>query len=97
MFRSQRKLIEVSRVPSRRLFNSSAAAAYLGIKKRKLYQLVHDRVLVPKLMGNRLMFTIEDLQKFVGSLPDWDYNHAGENPNSPEEEVGDEEEDEDLA
>jgi excisionase family DNA binding protein len=45
--------------------NSEQAAAYLGCKRQRIHELVHERRLTYRKDGSRLLFRPSDLERYV--------------------------------
>jgi hypothetical protein len=64
-------------VPNQRLFKMSAAAKYLGIHEQTLRKITDEGALRARLMRGCRVYTLEDLDAYIASLPEWYYD-AGE-------------------
>jgi len=62
-------------VPNQRLFGTKAAAQYLGIHEQTLRKLTDLGELSARKMGSRRVYALEDLDRYIESLPQW--YHAG--------------------
>ena len=67
------------RVPARRMFKTKAAAQYLGVHPQTLRRLTDDGKLKALNMDGKRVYTLEELDRYIGSLPEWYYG-AGERP-----------------
>jgi excisionase family DNA binding protein len=66
-------------VPNQRLFGTKAAARYLGLHEQTLRKLTDLGELPARKMGARRVYTLEDLDRYIDSLPGWyDANHGKE-------------------
>ena len=64
-------------VPLQRLYKVRAAAKYLGVHEQTLRKFTEEGLIAAPLMGNCRVYTLEDLEACVASLPRWYYG-AGE-------------------
>lgn len=71
------KTIALIQVPNQRLFGTKAAARYLGIHEQTLRKLTDLGELPARKLGHRRVYTLEDLDQYVDSLPRW-YHDDGE-------------------
>jgi excisionase family DNA binding protein len=60
-------------VPLQRLYKVRAAAKYLGIHEQTLRKFTEEGLIPARLMGNCRVYTLEDLEAYVASLPRWYY------------------------
>ena len=67
------------RVPTRRMFKTKAAAQYLGLHPQTLRRLTDEGRLKALNMDGKRVYTLEELDRYIGSLPEWYYG-AGERP-----------------
>ena len=66
------KVVRLIEVPSHRLFNTKAAAKYLGIHPDTLRKYADLGWIRARRINNRRVFTLEDLDAFIDSLPCYD-------------------------
>ena len=71
--------IEFFRVPVRRMFKTKAAAQYLGLHPQTLRRLTDEGKLKALNMDGKRVYMLEELDRYIGSLPEWYYG-AGERP-----------------
>ena len=71
------KPIALIQVPNQRLFSVRAAAQYLGIHEQTLRKLTDLGKVRTRRSGHRRVYTIEDLDSYISSLPEW-YDGGGE-------------------
>ena len=72
-----RKPTSLVQVPNQRLFGPKAAARYLGICEDTLKKITDlEQIRAFKLNGRRA-YRLEDLERFIESLPGW-YDEPGE-------------------
>jgi excisionase family DNA binding protein len=71
------KPVAIIQIPNQRLFGTKAAARYLGIHEQTLRKLTDLGELPARRRGARRVYTLEDLDRFIESLPQW-YAAAGE-------------------
>ena len=57
------------RIPKRRLFNGKAAAQYLGIHEQTQKNIIARGELQGLRIGRRLVYCLEDLDRYIESLP----------------------------
>ena len=69
------KAIALIQVPNQRLFGTKAAAYYLGICDDSLRKYADLGWIKPRRLERRRVFTLEDLDAFIDSLPL--YVHSG--------------------
>ncbi len=77
------KPIALIQVPNQRLFSTRAAAQYLGICEDTLRTYADLGDIPARRLGRRRVFTLEDLDAFIESLPEYrsiDTLDAAENP-----------------
>jgi excisionase family DNA binding protein len=61
-----RKALNVSEATNgRRLLSAGEAAAYLGLSKREIYNMISNGQLVAVAHGRRKMLDIRDLEKWI--------------------------------
>jgi excisionase family DNA binding protein len=66
-------------VPNQRLFGTKAVAAYLGVHAQTLRKLTDLGELSARKMGSRRVYALEDLDRYIESLPQWyDRDHGKE-------------------
>ncbi len=70
-------------VPNQRLFSVKAAAKYLGIHEQTLRKLTDLGEVQAQRMGSRRVFRLEELDRFIDSLPPWCDYGPDENPRIP--------------
>lgn len=61
--------IALVRVPKRRLFSARAAAQYLGVHEKTLKKITLRGELQPRRIGLRIVYCLEDLDRYIESLP----------------------------
>jgi len=66
------KLVTLIHVPNQRLFKTKEAAKYLGIHKDTLRTYADLGWITPRRINKRRVFTLEDLDAFIDSLPCYD-------------------------
>ncbi len=66
------KLVTLIHVPNQRLFKTKEAAKYLGIHPDTLRTYADLGRITPRRINNRRVFTLEDLDAFIDSLPCYD-------------------------
>ncbi len=66
------KLLRLVEVPNQRLFGTKKAAKYLGIHPDTLRKYADLGWLTPKRINKGRVFTLEDLDAFIDSLPCYD-------------------------
>lgn len=67
------RTVDLARLPSQRLFKTRAAARYLGIHPQTLRKYTDEGKLIAlKLDGSRV-YALEELDRFITSLPEWYY------------------------
>ena len=73
------KPVAFIQVPNQRLFGTEAAARYLGLHEQTLRKLTDLGEVPARKMGARRVYTLEDLDRYIESLPGWyDPNHGKE-------------------
>ena len=77
------KPVALIQVPNQRLFSVRAAARYLGMHEQTLRKFSDLGRITTRRVGARRMFTLEELDRFIESLPEW-YDPAGGSPRIPE-------------
>ncbi len=70
-------------VPNQRLFSIKAAAKYLGIHEQTLRKLTDLGEVQAQRMGSRRVFRLEELDRYIDSLPPWCDYGPDENPRIP--------------
>ena len=65
------KPLALIRVPNQRLFGTKAAARYLGLHEQTLRRLTDLGELPARKMGSRRVYALEDLDRYIDSLPRW--------------------------
>ncbi len=73
------KPIVLIQIPGQRLFAPRAAAGYLGIHVQTLKKMTDEGQINAKWMRNRKVYLLEELDRYIESLPDYNPVH-GENP-----------------
>ena len=71
------KPIALIQVPNQRLFGMKAAARYLGLHEQTLRKHTDLGQIKAKKLGGRRVYTLEELDRFIDSLPEW-YDGASE-------------------
>ena len=71
------KPIALIQVPNQRLFGMKAAARYLGLHEQTLRKFTDLGEIKARRMGSRRVYTLEELDRFIDSLPEW-YHGPGE-------------------
>lgn len=71
------KPVALIQVPNQRLFGIKAAARYLGVHEQTLRKLTDLGQVQARRMGSRRVYTLEDLDRYIDSLPRW-YDSPGE-------------------
>lgn len=77
------KTTALIQVPNQRLFSVKAAAKYLGIHEQTLRKLTDLGEIQAQRMGSRRVFKLEELDRFIDSLPPWCDYGLDENPRIP--------------
>ena len=81
------RAIDLIQVPCQRLFSTKAAARYLGVHPDTLRKYADLDQIRPRKLERRRVFTLEDLDAFIDSLPDYqfyDYTSPGGKPGGKE-------------
>ena len=78
------KPIALIQVPNQRLFGVRVAARYLGIHEQTLRKLTDLGEVRARKVGDRRVYTLEDLNLYIDSLPEW-YDAAGEESGTEKE------------
>ncbi len=78
------KPIALIQVPNQRLFSVKFAAKYLGVHEQTLRKITDLGEIKARRMGSRRVYTLEELDRFIDTLPRW-YHGTGENPRIPTE------------
>lgn len=81
------KPIALIQVPNQRMFSTKAAAQYLGVHPDTLRKYADLGWIRPRKLEKRRVFTVEDLNAFIDSLPgyqSYDYTVAGGKPGGKE-------------
>ena len=73
------KPIALIQVPNQRLFGPRAAARYLGVHTQTLKKLTDLGTLNARWMGNRKVYLLDDLQRYIDRLPVYNPS-CGKNP-----------------
>jgi len=71
------KPIALIQVPNQRLFGMKAAARYLGVHEQTVRKLTDLGEIKARRLGERRVYTLEELDRFIDSLPEW-YHGPGE-------------------
>ena len=71
------KPIALIQVPNQRLFKTKTAAQYLGMHEQTLRKLTDLGEIKARKLGERRVYTLEELDRFIDSLPEW-YHGPGE-------------------
>ncbi len=71
------ELTALIRVPNQRLFGIKAAARYLDMHPQTLRKLTDLGEIQARRLGERRVYTLEELDRFIDSLPEW-YHGPGE-------------------
>ena len=71
------KPIALIQVPNQRLFGIKAAGRYLDMHPQTLRKLTDLGEIDAKKLGGRRVYTLEELDRFIESLPQW-YDGASE-------------------
>ncbi len=82
------KPIALIQVPNQRLFKTKAAAQYLGVHEQTLRKLTDLGEIKAKKLGERRVYTLEDLDSYIDSLPWW-YDAPGEKSGTERRKNGD--------
>jgi excisionase family DNA binding protein len=77
------KTTALIQVPNQRLFSVKAAAKYLGIHEQTLRKLTDLGEVQAQRMGSRRVFRLEELDRYIDSLPPWCDYGPDENPRIP--------------
>jgi len=73
------KPVAFIQVPNQRLFGTKAAAKYLGLHEQTLRKLTDLGEVSARRMGSRRVYALEDLDRYIESLPRWyDAGHGKE-------------------
>jgi len=76
-FQTTRKESSLTQSPNQRLFGPKAAARYLGICEDTLKKITDLEQIPAFNLNGRRAYRIEDLERFIESLPGW-YHGGGE-------------------
>ena len=85
------KPVALIQVPSQRLFGTRAAARYLGVCEDSLRKYADLGWIKARRLEKRRVFTLEDLDRFIESLPEYrdlTYTRVGGKPGGKEIENG---------
>ena len=66
------QVVTLVQVPNQRLFKTKEAAKYLGIHPDTLRTYADLGQITPRRINTRRVFTLEDLDAFIDSLPCYD-------------------------
>ena len=78
--------IALIRIPNQRVFAPKAAARYLDVHVQTLRKMTDEGQIRAKWMRNRKIYLLEELDRYIESLPDYNPIH-GENPGLEKEAV----------
>ena len=73
------KPVVLIQVPNQRVFSPKAAAKYLGICEDTLKKITDLGQIAARNFNGRRAYLLEELERFVQSLPEWE-NTTRENP-----------------
>ncbi len=73
------KLVDLEQIPNQCLFAVQPAARFLGVHEQTLRKYTDEGQLQARRLGDRRVYTLEELRRFIDSLPQW-YDPLGENP-----------------
>lgn len=79
--------VNLIQVPNQRLFSTKAAAQYLGVHPDTLRKYADLGWIRARKLDRRRVFTLEDLDQFIDSLPkyhSYDYTDSGGKPGGKE-------------
>jgi len=82
------KVTALIRVPNQRLFGIKAAARYLDMHAQTLRKLTDLGEIRARKLGERRVYTLEELDRFIDSLPEW-YHGPGERSGTERSKNGD--------
>ena len=82
------KPIALIQIPNQRLFKVKAAALYLGIHPQTLREMTDLGELPAKWMRNRRVYLLDDLDRYIESLPEYNPGMGG-NPGLERRKNGD--------
>ncbi len=71
------KPVALIQIPNQRLFGIKAASRYLGLHAQTLRKLTDLGEIKARKLGERRVYTLEELDRFIESLPQW-YDALGE-------------------
>ncbi len=71
------KPVALIQVPNQRLFGIKAAARYLDMHAQTLRKLTDLGEIKARKLGERRVYTLEELDRFIDNLPEW-YHGPGE-------------------
>jgi excisionase family DNA binding protein len=66
----------ILQIPDQRVFSTNEAAKYVGVHPQTLRELTDLGRIPARKQGKRRAYLIEELDRYVESLPDWE----GEEP-----------------
>ena len=75
----ERPLAQIVSIPAQRVFPPRQAAQYLGVHPQTLKKLTDEGKLPARWMRNRRAYLLEELERYVQSLPDYNQSR-GEYP-----------------
>ena len=81
------KPVALIQVPNQRLFSTRAAAQYLGVHEDTLRKYADLGWVEARRLERRRVFTLEDLDRFIESLPEYQnlaYTDPGGKPGGKE-------------
>ena len=79
--------IALRQVPNQRLFSTKSAAQYLGVHPDSIRKYANFGLVQARRLGRRRAFTLEDLNAFIDSLPEYqsyDYTASSGKPGGKE-------------
>jgi len=65
------KPIALIQVPNQRLFGIKAASQYLDMHQQTLRKLTDEGKVKAKRLGDRRVYPLEELDRFIEDLPEW--------------------------
>ena len=71
------RIVAFVTAPNQRLYKTRAAAKYLGLHEQTLRKLTEEGLIPARVMRGCRVYTLEDLEAYVVSLPRW-YYRGGE-------------------
>ena len=79
--------IALKQIPNQRLFSTKSAAQYLGVHPDSIRKYANLGLIEARRLDKRRVFTLEDLNAFIDSLPDYqsyDYTAPSGKPGGKE-------------